>query len=188
MLKCMEIVAKIFRRFPHVLLVFSLLMLSGCDFLRRAAGRPDSGELEVLRNEMSRRMAAERDSIIAVNAREDSLKAEQTRIEDSLRIVEAVRAISDNMLSASSLGGISGERAVRKYHIVLGSYKMESNARTLAAKASVAGYTAELIRMRNGFIIVSVDPSDRIADILKSLRRVRLENFCPEDVWILVNE
>lgn len=184
----MEIVAKIFRKFPLVLLAVPVLTLSGCDFLRRAAGRPDSGELEVIRTEMSRRMAAERDSIIAVKAREDSVKAEQARIEDSLRTVEAVKAFSGNMFSASSLGGISGDVAVRRYYIVLGSYKMESNARTLAGKASDAGYTAELIRMKNGLTIVSIDPSDRIADILKSLRRVRLESFCPEDVWILVNE
>ncbi|MGN0188185.1 MAG: hypothetical protein ACI395_01590, partial [Candidatus Cryptobacteroides sp.] len=175
----MEIVAKIIRKFPFVLLLIPVLMLSGCDFFRRVAGRPDSEELAVIRTEVLRRQAAERDSIAAVKAREDSVRAERARVEDSLRTVEAVKSFVGNILSASSLGGISGS-ASNRYYIVLGSYKMGSNARALAAKASAAGYRTELVGMRNSLIIVAVDPSDKIADILKSLRRVRLENFCPE--------
>ena len=184
----MEIVAEIFRKIKLLLLVIPILTLSGCNFFRRAAGRPDSGELVAVKAEVTRRIAAERDSIARVKAREDSLKAERERAEDSLRVWESVRALAGNVRTAASLGGIAGSGASGRYYIVLGSYKMESNARSLAAKASDAGYRAELVRMKNTLTIVAVDSSDRIADILRSLRRVRLEKFCPEDVWILVNE
>ena len=78
----MEIVAEIFRKIKLLLLVIPILTLSGCDFFRRAAGRPDSGELVAVKAEVTRRIAAERDSIARVKAREDSLKAERERAED----------------------------------------------------------------------------------------------------------
>ena len=187
-LKYMDAFVKIFGKFPLLVLVIPVLTLGSCDFFRRVAGRPDSEELAAIRTEVLRRQAAERDSIAAVRSREDSVKAERERVADSLRTLEDLKSISGNILSVSSLGGMSDNNAVNRYYVVLGSYKLLSNARALATKVENAGFRTVLLRMKNGLTIVAADPADRMADALSSLKNVRRQNFCPEDVWILVNE
>ena len=188
MLKDMETFVKIFRKISLLALVASMPLFQGCDFFRRVAGRPDSEELAAIRSEVLCQQAAERDSVAAVRAREDSLKAARAREEDSLRTLKAVRSLSGNILSVSSLGGFADGEALNRYYIVLGSYKFTSNANTLAQKADNAGFRTVLVKMKNGLTVVAVDPSDRISDVLASLRKVRPQDFCPEDVWVLVNE
>ena len=50
------------------------------------------------------------------------------------------------------------------------------------------GFSPVLINFRNGFNAVAIAPADNLRDVLDSMRDIRSRDFCPEDVWILVNE
>ena len=74
------------------------------------------------------------------------------------------------------------------YYIVVGSFKDRTNAESLLLEAKDEGYQPVLISFRNGFNAVGIAPANDLFHIFQSLKQVRTEKFCPDDVWILVND
>ena len=75
-----------------------------------------------------------------------------------------------------------------KYYIVVGSFKSRHNAESLLSTVAEKGYKPILISFRNGFNAIAVAPTNSLREAFSSLKNVRTEAFCPDDVWILVNE
>lgn len=167
-----------------LLIVISLLSLSGCDFMRKLAGRPTSEDVEVMRLE---RLRAEE---TALQARLDSLRnVEQMMVQDSLNALDSIRQLGGSILNPASLGGLFATKLEARYYIILGSFRSRANAEGLFNVAKNAGYKPALISFgKGGLIAVGVCPVNRLADAYSSLNSVRKESFCPKDVWILVNE
>lgn len=161
-----------------------MLMLSGCDFMRKLAGRPTSEDLEMKRVELLRAEEA------ALQARLDSLRElEQKMMQDSLNLLDSIRQSGGSILNPASLGGLFATKLEARYYIILGSFRTRSNAERLFNVAKEAGYRPALISFgKGGLIAVGVTPVNRLADALDALNEVRKEEFCPKDVWILVNE
>ncbi len=169
----------------HILLiVVSMMMLTGCDFMRKLAGRPTSEDVEMKRLELMRAEEA------ALQARLDSLRnVEQRMVQDSLNALDSIRQLGGSILNPASLGGLFATRLEARYYIILGSFRSRANAEALFNVAKGAGYRPALISFgKGGLIAVGVSPVNRLSDAYAALNVVKKESFCPKDVWILVNE
>lgn len=174
----------------HRIIVFSLLILSvclvsGCDMFRSLAGRPTSEDLAGMRLELAARETAEL-------ARKDSLEKVQARIQDSLlqaAAMDSLRQFRGLLRDPSRLGGFSSSFTPgHKFYAVIGSFKDRSNAERLLSRINDAGFPGELIPFRSGMTSVGACPSDRPAEFLEMLGRIKADPACPNDFWILVNE
>lgn len=171
-----------------LLALSSLLMLTGCDFLRRIAGRPTSEMIENKRIEVLRIEEA------AQQARLDSLRRVEKDMRDSLAALDSMAALEGirqnggTILNPAKLGGLFTTKLESRYYIIIGSYRHRGNAETLLKTAAAAGYSPALISFRNGLIAVGLCPVNNLQSALEALKKVRVEPFCPKDVWILLNE
>lgn len=167
-----------------LLIIVSLLCLTGCDFMRKLAGRPTSEDVEMKRIEILRAEEA------ALQARLDSLRnVEQRMMQDSLNALDSIRQMGGSILNPASLGGLFATKLEARYYIILGSFRSRANAEGLFNVAKNAGYKPALISFgKGGLIAVGVSPVNKLSDAFTALNSVKKEKFCPNDVWILVNE
>ena len=168
-----------------ILMMLVLLpVMTGCDFMRKLAGRPTGEEVENMRIELLRAEEA------ALQARLDSLrKVEERMLQDSLNALDSIRQLGGSILNPASLGGLFATKLESRYYIILGSFRSRANAEALFNVTKAAGYRPALISFgKGGLIAVGVCPVNRLSDALTNLSEVKKESFCPKDVWILVNE
>ena len=167
-----------------LLVIVSLVCLTGCDFMRKLAGRPTSEDVELKRIEILRAEEA------ALQARLDSLRnVEQRMMQDSLNALDSIRQLGGSILNPASLGGLFATKLESRYYIILGSFRSRANAEGLFNVAKDAGYKPALISFgKGGLIAVGVSPVNKLSDAFAALNSVKKEKFCPKDVWILVNE
>ena len=152
-----------------------LVISSGCDMFRRIAGRPTSADID-----------AKRQEIAAADARIEALKKKQRMQADSLAIVDSIRQLETDVHTLSEIGELYSTALDHRYYIIVGSFMKYSNAESMLRTASEAGYIPVELRF-NGYTAVGLSPADRIEDAFLSLKSVKRESFCPDDVWILVN-
>jgi len=166
------------------MMLFLLPVMTGCDFMRKLAGRPTGEEVENMRIELLRAEEA------ALQARLDSLrKVEERMLQDSLNALDSIRQLGGSILNPASLGGLFATKLESRYYIILGSFRSRANAEALFNVTKAAGYRPALISFgKGGLIAVGVCPVNRLSDALTNLSEVKKESFCPKDVWILVNE
>lgn len=160
--------------------IFAILMsafvLGGCDMFRKMAGRPTSEELDLKKMEIARRQA-----------QIEAMKVEQKHVADSLAMLDSLRKMCGKMLWLEDMGGVYTTDLDAKYYIVVGSFKKHSNADAMIRAASEAGFVPVRISCKNGFDAIAVAPASTLEDALLSLQSVKREEFCPSDVWVLVN-
>ena len=112
-----------------------LPLVTGCDFMRKLAGRPTAEEVEMMRIEILRAEEA------ALQARLDSLKnVEQRMLQDSLNALDSIRQLGGSILNPASLGGLFATKLESRYYIILGSFRSRANAEGLFNVAKGAGY------------------------------------------------
>lgn len=162
--------------------LISIPLLTGCDALRKLAGRPSKAEIEAKRIEMLKQEEATR------QARIDSLKQVEKELADSLAKMGMLRQLSGTVLNSGAIGGLFTTKLDYKYYIVVGCFTFRKNAENLFKVVQGKGYVPTIINFRNGFNAVGICPANNLNNTLGSLRKVRKEDFCPDDVWILVNE
>lgn len=160
----------------------SILLLQGCDMFRRIAGRPTAAELEAKRIEIAQAKEAEH------LARLDSLRKVEKSLADSLAVLDSLKQINGTILNPSAMGGLFTTRLDFRYYIVVGAFTQRRNAESLLVEVQKAGYVGTIINFRNGFNAVGICNTDNLNNAFQSLKKVRQEKFCPDDVWILVNE
>ena len=177
------VMMKILNRIIGIMLAALLLLpVSGCDAFRKLAGRPTAEEIELMRIEKLKQEEAVR------RHRIDSLVAVQREKEDSIAIMDSLAQIKGTVLNPSEIGGLFTTKLDFKYYIVVGSFKSRHNAESLLSTVAEKGYKPILISFRNGFNAIAVAPTNSLREAFSSLKNVRPEAFCPDDVWILVNE
>ena len=131
------------------------MILSGCDAMRKLAGRPTSEELKALKAiklaeaEMARKISEEvKDTVVVI----------QTPAVPSAR--------------------------VGRYRVVLGVFRDASNASNLVSKARKAGFDAVVQTTSSGASIVYVEAGDSKSEAENVLKRVKAQPFCPSDASI----
>ena len=170
------------KNFLLLLSALSLLTLGGCDMFRRLAGRPTAKELEQIKMEMLLRQEAQQ------VARIDSLRRVEKALSDSIAVLDSIRQLHGTILNPSEIGGLFTTRLDFRYYIVVGAFKDRANAENLLSEVREKGYSPVLINFRNGFNAIGIAPANDLFNIFRSLKRVKTEEFCPDDVWILVND
>ena len=135
--------------------------VTGCDFFRRLAGRPDSEWIEA-------KAEAIRQEKEALRIRQDSLERARKAEADSLAAADSVRL------------------ANRRYRfcVILGSFSSKENAERYVEEIAAKGNKCELLTFRNS-TAVGVCPTDDEAQAKKSLEELQRQDFCPNGAWIL---
>lgn len=159
----------------------TVCLLGGCDFFRSLAGRPTSREIRAKQDRI------EREALLH-QQRLDSLKLVQKQISDSLATLDSLREAKESLISTRQLSSGGKYDIPFRYYVMIGSFSSPDNATRQAARAQEAGYPATLIPFRNGFTAVGCCPSNNLTEVYASLRKLREEEFCPADAWILNNE
>ena len=172
---------KYMKKFLLLLSAISLLSLGGCDMFRRLAGRPTAKELEQIKVEQLLRQETEHLTRI------DSLKRVEKALNDSIAVLDSIRQLHGTILNPSEIGGLFTTRLDYMYYIVVGAFKDRANAESLLTVVKEAGYSPVLINFRNGFNAIGIAPANDLLHVFQSLKQVKKEGFCPDDVWILVN-
>ncbi len=173
----------IMRKFVLLLMAVLSVSLTGCDFVRKIAGRPTGRDIE------DKRVAIIRAENEALQSRLDSIRlAEEKIIADSLAVLDFFEVSGVMMSGPERLGGLAGTELDYDYYIIVGAFRESANARKLFKTASVSGYSPVLISCRNGMTAVGLCPTNGIHSIKEAYDRVSGEPFCPKNAWILVKE
>lgn len=135
--------------------------VTGCDFFRRLAGRPDSEWIEA-------KAEAIRQEEEALRIRQDSLERVRKAEADSLAAADSVRLANHRY----------------RFCVILGSFSSKENAERYVEEIAAKGYKCELLTFRNS-TAVGVCPTDDEAQAKKSLSELQRQDFCPNGAWIL---
>lgn len=135
--------------------------VTGCDFFRRLAGRPDSEWIEA-------KAEAIRQEEEALRIRQDSLERARKAEADSLAAADSVRLANHRY----------------RFCVILGSFSSKENAERYVEEIAAKGYKCELLSFRNS-TAVGVCPTDDEEQAKKSLSELQRQDFCPNGAWIL---
>ncbi len=135
--------------------------VTGCDFFRRLAGRPDSEWIEA-------KAEAIRQEEEALRIRQDSLERARKAEADSLAAADSVRLANHRY----------------RFCVILGSFSSKENAERYVEEIAAKGYKCELLTFRNS-TAVGVCPTDDEEQAKKSLSELQRQDFCPNGAWIL---
>ena len=135
--------------------------VTGCDFFRRLAGRPDSEWIEA-------KAEAIRQEEEALRIRQDSLERARKAEADSLAAADSVRLANNRY----------------RFCVILGSFSSKENAERYVEEIAAKGYKCELLTFRNS-TAVGVCPTDDEEQAKKSLSELQRQDFCPNGAWIL---
>lgn len=135
--------------------------VTGCDFFRRLAGRPDSEWIEA-------KAEAFRQEEEALRIRQDSLERARKAEADSLAAADSVRLANHRY----------------RFCVILGSFSSKENAERYVEEIAAKGYKCELLTFRNS-TAVGVCPTDDEEQAKKSLSELQRQDFCPNGAWIL---
>lgn len=135
--------------------------VTGCDFFRRLAGRPDSEWIEA-------KAEAIRQEEEALRIRQDSLERVRKAEADSLAAADSVRLANHRY----------------RFCVILGSFSSKENAERYVEEIAAKGYKGELLTFRNS-TAVGVCPTDDEEQAKKSLSELQRQDFCPNGAWIL---
>lgn len=177
-------------KFVKILLVIcTMLAITGCDFFRRLAGRPVSADIEEIRTEIQLKEEA------ALKARLDSLeKVRVAMLKDSLARVDSIAAVDSivektgPLLNPENFKGLSSGEFEAKFYVVVGAFRSNANAYSFKHKTDKHGYESRVFSFKNGLYVVGVCPTDRIREAQRSLKKVSVDPFFPKGAWVLVNE
>ena len=135
--------------------------VTGCDFFRRLAGRPDSEWIEA-------KAEAIRQEEEALRIRQDSLERARKAEADSLAAADSVRLANHRY----------------RFCVILGSFSSKENAERYVEEIAAQGDKGELLTFRNS-TAVGVCPTDDEEQAKKSLSELQRQDFCPNGAWIL---
>lgn len=135
--------------------------VTGCDFFRRLAGRPDSEWIEAKAEAIRQEEEAQR-------IRQDSLERVRKAEADSLAAADSVRLANHRY----------------RFCVILGSFSSKENAERYVEEIAAKGYKCELLTFRNS-TAVGVCPTDDEEQAKKSLSELQRQDFCPNGAWIL---
>lgn len=135
--------------------------VTGCDFFRRLAGRPDSEWIEAKAEAIRQEEEAQR---IRLDSLEKARKAEA----DSLAAADSVRLANHRY----------------RFCVILGSFSSKENAERYVEEIAAKGYKGELLTFRNS-TAVGVCLTDDEEQAKKSLSELQRQDFCPNGAWIL---
>lgn len=166
-------------------MLVSLIAVTGCDFMRKTAGRPTKEEIAAMKDEMNR-IELLREEEARLRASLDSLEVTRQMVQDSIDEIRKNKQVENRKVVEDRTKYLT-KNLENRFYIIIGAFQTLENAQALMAKADRHGYSPVLIGCRNGLIGVGVCPVDEYSDALVALQILRKEKFCPKDIWIYRN-
>lgn len=150
-------------RKTFILTLLLALTFSGCRFFERF--KSDKAE----------------DTLVAWQAKQDSIKKVKAlkarKIEEARRAKE--KAIQDSLMRVKEM------EARNKYHVIIGSFKIPSNANGYQKHVAQLGYqNPKIIESPNGFKMVSIGSFETYSKAANEIRRVNRPKSEPIDMWV----
>ncbi len=166
------------KKVAFLIVLASMLLAGGCDMLRKVAGRPTSEDIR------SRRL-----EILAYEMRRDSLKQRQQELSDSLATEDSLRQAEVRVRPVGEVGElIYSDPLDSRYYIIVGAFRDSRNFENMLKTVSDEGYIPARFVFSGGLQAVGVCPTNSLKQAGYALKGVKREDFCPPDVWILVNK
>ena len=75
-------------------------------------------------------------------------------------------------------------RLDKQYYVIMGSFKLISNADIMKAELEKIGYSPVRIALKNGFDMVALAGFDAYSEAKKEITKIEDNDLCPYDVWI----
>lgn len=172
---------------PIALFIICIILLTGCDAIRSALGKPTSKDLAALR-EQKLKMQHNLDSLAVEMGAEPLADSIDTDI-DTLKTEasDAATAVAETTAeeapAAPEYEAASNELA-KGFYVVVGSFKNEDNARYLYNSISASGSEVAMVRMKNGFTAVMICHSESSEEAYRKMRDFYGSDKHPEDIWI----
>lgn len=158
-----------------------VLLVSGCDFFRKLAGRPTSVQIEAMAEAIEREEADK----AAEQARQDSIARAVKYSADSLAAADSLRKVV--IVKSTYRGG--GEASPRpRYTIMMATFSGKTNAQKYIDYLAANGYLGTMIPFRNAQTGVGVCGTDDIVELNREFQRLKRQSFCPKGIWILETE
>lgn len=171
------------KRFRIVLLFFTFLSLTSCDFLRRVAGRPTSEQIM----EKSQRIELRRKEIADSLQEVEYKKVVAIRkAQDSLALVRYLDSLEIPYSSIFSFGEPQ-QPLMYKYNAVAGVFRTKKASDAKLYQLQSKGYPATRIYFAGGesaVLLCGGDSVSEVADMILDARSVR--KLCPKDTWIYI--
>lgn len=168
----------------RILLIFSILYISSCDFLRKVAGRPTEAEIEARAVYIEERRQEIQDSVFA------SWKAQrEAEVQDSILIAQTAHRL-DSMgvkLSAVFRFGQPQEQLKYRYNLIIGVFRTKSIVDSECKAASDSGFQPFLIPFNGGINALCLCGSDSLGVVADTYVAGRKAKICPRDAWVYVN-
>ncbi len=190
---------KIMKKTYILIALSAMVMLSGCDFFRKVAGRPTSEDIKAKKTEIARveeLKAEQQREFEREQARLDSIRvamelqrlAEEKAIQDSLDALETLKNKGFAMHDSNDFKRLSKDNLQHRYYVVVGSFGEMANANRYVKRVSKYPEMEPVkIRLRHNRIAVGVCPRNKVTDLAAVIDDVKVKSFCPKDAWILVN-
>lgn len=159
------------------------MLVSGCDFFRKMAGRPtsaDIAELRALIEAEEREDALKKEAVL--KARRDSIEAFSR---DSAAMAEAAGRREFVVSGTTLLTPSVKQELPARFFVIIGAFRDAGNASKLADSINAKGHKAVLISYRNGCTAVGLDPSGTLVDAYRAFQSAKSDGLCPKDAWIL---
>ncbi len=156
----MKLFSKSIKFLPALLI--AAVLFTGCDFFRSLVGKPTSKDIEKMKQEAL-------------------IKARQQRQLDSINKAKALE-LEAARIAAENEGRL--DESLGRYHVILGSFKVDGNAAKFLERLEKDGYTPRAFKFNNGFDLVSVGVYNNYREALKAMNDVLEYEKCPEDVWV----
>lgn len=165
-----------------ILLFFSFLTLSGCDFLRQVAGRPTGSEIEEKRQIVQLRRKAVSDSLERVRLEAKRIESERRDSIETVRLFEEL----DVRLSSVFTYGTPLEPLECRYNLIAGVFRTDKMASATFAKIEEAGFEPFFINFNDGIRALCVRSSDKLSDLYSDYVHGREITVIPANSWIYV--
>lgn len=171
-----------------LILIPVALAATGCDFLRKLAGRPTSDQIaamaEAIRLEESARIADSLRKALA-EPQEDSAAttpAPATPAAQAASTPTASSPVTAATTPAAAAPAPAGD--LKRFYVVMASFGNSANANKYASILEAKGYPATILK-RGSYQVVAVCGTDDEAAIKQSFDEIRRQDFCPQGVWII---
>lgn len=178
----MKLIDKIYLAIACIAMVVSL---SGCDQIRKLAGRPTSADIQVIRERIAAEEARAKEIADSIALAEKL--AEQER-KDSLEAVEAFAQHVGYLRGPEDLHGIRKGDLDHRYYVAVGAFRQEENAKRLAGRFDQEIYHPAVIATGAGLNIVLVYPNNKLMGAYRSFMDIKTNPECPREAWVLVND
>ncbi|HNR27262.1 MAG TPA: hypothetical protein PLR34_04275 [Bacteroidales bacterium] len=145
--------------FPLLIGIMLLGSLNSCDWIRSRLGMPTSVELKQKKEQIIK------DSLDKLAREQEAARLEQFRL-DSLARIEAEK------------------EALKRYHVVLGSFIMDNNAKRMMETLTRLGYQPKRLEFRNGYSVISAYQSNSLSEAYNKMYTMFALDITPYDVWV----